>query len=80
MAELKLGNVDESLVAELKRRAKSNGRSVEEEHRRILRDALFGSAADKDLDLKAYLLLDSADLPDLELPDRTQPFRESVPD
>lgn len=40
MAQLIVRNLDESLVRELKVRAARNGRSAEEEHREILRDAL----------------------------------------
>ena len=40
MARLIVRNVEEELVKELKMRAARNGRSAEEEHRQILRDAL----------------------------------------
>lgn len=40
MAQLLVRNLDESLVRELKVRAARNGRSAEEEHREILRQAL----------------------------------------
>jgi len=35
-----IGNLDEELVAKLKLRAAEHGRSVEAEHREILREAL----------------------------------------
>lgn len=40
MAQLIVRNVEEELVKELKLRAARSGRSAEEEHRQILREAL----------------------------------------
>jgi antitoxin FitA len=40
MAQLVVRNLDEKLVARLKRRAAEHGRSAEAEHREILREAL----------------------------------------
>lgn len=40
MAQLLVRNLEESLVRDLKKRAGEHGVSVEEEHRRILREAL----------------------------------------
>ncbi len=40
MAQLIVRNLDEDLVRRLKQRAAEHGWSAEEEHRRILRDAL----------------------------------------
>ncbi|MCC5842592.1 MAG: hypothetical protein JJT96_20915 [Opitutales bacterium] len=40
MAQLLVRKLDESLVRKLKRRARAHGVSAEEEHRRILADAL----------------------------------------
>lgn len=40
MAQLIVRNLDADLVWRLKRRAVANGRSVEEEHRQLLRQAL----------------------------------------
>jgi plasmid stability protein len=40
MAQLIVRNLEESLVRELKVRTARNGRSAEEEHREILREAL----------------------------------------
>ena len=42
MAELIVRNIEEKVVNELKARAALRGVSVEEEHRRILREALLG--------------------------------------
>ena len=54
MAQLLVRNVDDELVRKLKARAGRHGVSVEEEHRRILRDAL--SASPKKLSFKEHLL------------------------
>lgn len=40
MAQLTVRDVDDRLVAALKARAAGNGRSMEAEHRQLLRDAL----------------------------------------
>jgi antitoxin FitA len=40
MAQLIVRDIEEKIVRELERRAAENGRSAEEEHRRILRRAL----------------------------------------
>ena len=40
MAQLIVRNLDEDLVRRLKRRAAAHGRSMEEEHRQLLRQAL----------------------------------------
>jgi plasmid stability protein len=53
MAQLIVRNLDESLVRDLKRRAGEHGVSMEEEHRRILRNALQGPAV---VSFKEYLL------------------------
>jgi plasmid stability protein len=42
MGSLHVRNVDDELVARLKRRAARHGRSAEAEHREILREALSG--------------------------------------
>jgi plasmid stability protein len=41
MANLHVRDVDDTLVRKLRQRARANGRSVAEEHRQILRDALL---------------------------------------
>ncbi|HSK01497.1 MAG TPA: hypothetical protein VK932_09660 [Kofleriaceae bacterium] len=53
MAELLVGDVDESVIEALRLRAARNGRSAEAEHREILREALLGK---RDRDLKQHLL------------------------
>lgn len=47
MPQLIVRNIEESLVRRLKKRAGEHGISMEEEHRRILRDALAGEASGK---------------------------------
>lgn len=55
MAQLRVRQVEEKLVRKLKQRAGEHGVSMEEEHRRILREALLGSAVQRP-SLKEYLL------------------------
>ncbi len=43
MAQLIVRNLDDEVVKRLKKRAAKNGRSVESEHREILRKELLGS-------------------------------------
>ena len=43
MAQLIVRNLDEKIVARLRRRAAERGRSMEAEHREILREALLAS-------------------------------------
>lgn len=45
MAQLIVRNLDERIVRKLRERAAANGRSAEQEHREILREALLGRAA-----------------------------------
>ena len=47
MAQLLVRDIDDTLVSKLKRRAADHGVSAEEEHRRILREALLRLDADK---------------------------------
>ena len=64
MAQLIVRNVDDDLVRRLKRRAAEHGRSAEEEHRHLLREALR-----KDGLLDALLAIpDAGDDTDFERP------------
>ncbi len=45
MANLHVRNVDDEIVARLKKRAEMTGRSAEAEHREILREALSGEGS-----------------------------------
>ncbi len=47
MAQLLVRNLDDELVRHLKRRAGDHGVSVEEEHRRILREALLADGGER---------------------------------
>jgi len=47
MAQLLVRNLEEELVRHLKKRAGEHGVSVEEEHRRILREALQAAGEEK---------------------------------
>jgi len=54
MAQLIVRNLDEEIVRRLRRRAAEHGRSAEEEHREILREALLPKAPP--LDFKQFLM------------------------
>lgn len=58
MAQLIVRGLEDDLVARLKQRAAKSGRSMEAEHRELLRKALLGS--DRRKSLKQHLL----DMPD----------------
>jgi plasmid stability protein len=49
MAQLIVRNLDENIVKRLRRRAAEHGRSVEAEHREILREALSTKRREKSL-------------------------------
>lgn len=55
MASLHVRNLDDELVARLKRRAARHGRSTEAEHREILRQVLSGDNAVSFEDLAAQV-------------------------
>jgi plasmid stability protein len=54
MAQLIVRKLDDDIVKRLRRRAAESGRSVEAEHREILREALIGSQRRRSL--KQHLL------------------------
>ena len=54
MVDLTVRNVSEEVFTALRRRAEGNGRSVEDEHRELLRAVLLG--ADDDFALRAKAL------------------------
>ena len=56
MAQLLVRRIDESVVARLRRRAARHGVSVEEEHRRILREALLPAVGKGAMTFKEYLM------------------------
>jgi antitoxin FitA len=55
MAQLIVRDIEEKIVRQLKERAGAHGISMEEEHRRILRDALFPKAKGR-ISFKKFLL------------------------
>jgi len=55
MPQLIVRQLEEKVVKKLKARAGSHGVSMEEEHRRILREALLGTSAEQP-SFKDYLL------------------------
>jgi len=59
MSQLLVRSIDESLVRKLKKRALAHGVSVEEEHRRILKEALSKPMKAKPT-LMEFLLSDEA--------------------
>lgn len=66
MAQLLVRDIPASIVEKLKRRASRHGVSAEEEHRRILRDAL--AASDKTKPALIEFLLGTQVAPEVELP------------
>lgn len=56
MAQLVVRKLEESVVAKLRRRAARHRVSLEEEHRRILREAVLPMAGKRARTLKEYLL------------------------
>lgn len=68
MAQLIVRNLDQEIVNRLRQRAAANGRSVEAEHRELLREALLGERAARDL---KELLLSFPDVGEDELFERT---------
>jgi antitoxin FitA len=56
MAQLVVRRIDESVVVRLRRRAARHGVSLEEEHRRILREALLPAVGKEAMTFKRYLM------------------------
>ena len=67
MKQLLVRDVDESLVRKLKRRAAAHGVSTEEEHRRLLKEALTKANASKPSVLEYLLRTEVASEVELEL-------------
>jgi plasmid stability protein len=79
VAQLLVRKIDSNLVALLKKRAATTGRSVEEEHRLILREALTGvSAEDGPLTLEQYLVSNPQEDLELLLPNRNHPSERAI--
>jgi plasmid stability protein len=56
MAQLIVRNIEDKVVRKLKQRAAKDGVSMEEEHRRILRESLLEKKEKPKMSLKDYLL------------------------
>ncbi len=67
MKQLLVRDIDESLVRKLKRRAAAHGVSTEEEHRRLLKEALTKPIAPKPSVLKYLLRTEVASETELKL-------------
>ncbi len=76
MTQLLVRNISDSIVKKLKKRAVEHGVSAEEEHRRILREALETKDGDAK-SFKEHLLSDEFVVDELPLPARESwPTRE----
>lgn len=75
MASITIRNLDEEVKAKLRVRAATNGRSMEEEARIILRDAVEEEASQKGLGTKLNELFKPFRGVNLEIPPR-EPMRE----
>ena len=74
MAMLTIRNLDDDVKNRLKRRAAKHGCSMEEEARRILRQALSGKTPEKGLGSRIHRrVMDTTGGQELELPARSQP-------
>jgi plasmid stability protein len=75
MADLTIENIDEATLAMLRIRAAKNGRSMEEEARERLTEALAGAAITSDDDLVSRIRrrVEPFGGFDLELPERLPP-------
>ena len=82
MAMLTIRNLDDALKAQLRIRAAEHGHSMEEEARRILRDALIPALNDqKRLGTRIHRkILERSGGGDLELPRRSAPRRSPFAD
>ncbi len=74
MGQLLVRNLPDDIVEALKAQARANGRSAEEEHRRILERALRPST----FDIKAHLLSIPVDDGDEELASRRDEIQREV--
>jgi plasmid stability protein len=79
MATITIRNLDESLKARLRIRAASHDRSMEEEARAILREALQVGAAGRGLGTLIHKRFMAAGGAELHLPERKQRPRKAIP-
>jgi plasmid stability protein len=78
MAQLLVRNIEEAIVKKLRLKAAREGVSVEEEHRRILRDVLLPNTARKKKSFKECLLGLSGALRESELMDRSKDLPREI--
>lgn len=77
MAQLLVRNLDDALVMSLRLRAREHGVSAEEEHRRILREALEPDSEEFNRSFAEHLMAEEGKVDDLDLPARkTSKHRE----
>jgi plasmid stability protein len=79
VATITIRNLDDSIKARLRVRAASHARSMEEEARAILREALQGGAAGRGLGTLIHRRFMAAGGAELHLPERKQRPRKAVP-
>ena len=76
MAQLLVRNLDDRIVRKLRERAAANGRSAEQEHREILREALLGRGPRRSLKETLLAMPDAGRDSDFErLPDKPRKVR-----
>ncbi len=75
MASITIRNLDDEVKSKLRVRAATNGRSMEEEARTILREAVEREDSEKGLGTKLHKLFKPLGGVDLEIPPR-EPMRE----
>ena len=75
MASITIRNLDDEVKTRLRVRAATNGRSMEEEARVILREAVEEEASEKGLGTKLHELFKPFGGGELEIP-RREPIRE----
>ncbi len=75
MASITIRNLDDAVKTKLRVRAATNGRSMEEEARIILREAVEEEASEKGLGTKLHELFEPLGGVQLEIPPR-EPMRD----
>jgi plasmid stability protein len=68
MPQLIVRNLEAAVVRRLRQRAAADGVSVEEAHRRVLRESLLGTASPPERNFLEFL----KSMPEVELPPRQQ--------
>ena len=76
MAQLIVRNIEEEVTQKLKERAAKNGVSTEEEHRRIMREAVNENVLKPGMDFKEFLMRGCGTDVDVEFPRAKDKMRE----